>query len=81
MIHKPSYEEHLKVKLIRTADGAAFQEQVNAAIEEFAKEGFDCEIQYAAVPLADERTYTLFTALIVARRVVYIASEGGLERL
>ena len=70
-----------KVKLIRTADGTAFQEQVNATIEEFAKEGFDCEIQYAAVPLADERTYTLFTALIVARSVLYIASEGGLERL
>ena len=71
-----------KVKLIRTADGAAFQEQVNAAIEEFAKEGLDCDIQYAAVPLIDERTYTLFTALIVAKRVLYIASsEGGLEKL
>ena len=70
-----------KVKLIRTADGTAFQEQVNAAIEEFAKEGLECEIQYAAVPLVDERNYTLFTALIVARRVLYIASEGGIERL
>lgn len=69
-----------KVKLIRTADGTAFQEQVNAAIEEFAKEGFDC-VQYAAVPLVDERTYTLFTALIVARPQLYIASERGIERL
>ena len=70
-----------KVKLIRTADGAAFQEQVNAAIEEFSKGGFECEVQYSAVPLVDERTYTLFTALIVARRVLYIASEGGIEKL
>ncbi len=70
-----------KVKLIRTANGTDFQDQVNAAIEEFAKEGFDCEIQYAAVPLVDERTYTLFTALIVARPQLYIASERGIERL
>lgn len=70
-----------KVKLIRTANGADFQDQVNTAIEEFAKEGFECEVQYSAVPLVDERTYTLFTALILARRARYFVSEGGIERL